>query len=237
MPELSIIRFVLSVLVHAGAVILIFSMYRIPIRKNHMQVAVLSMIMGIVNYAIRYGLDSKLYFPATASAFLIGLMVLRRYPFFYALLMTGIGYFAVGLAEELITFGILSSFGVTLNELLQSPTLLIVSHVCVLMPLLAISYVLRSKEWGFQLIYSRFHGKKWILKGHNFLWATSLVAGMSVLQVTSTRIDVFSFGWFFLILLVLSFSAAVFYTWMENRRVQRDLERMMRSGLESIRKY
>lgn len=236
MTELTL-RFIFTILVHAATVILVFSMYRISTRTNHTQIAILSVMMGGVYYYIRYGLDSNMYFPATMVVFLLGLMVLRNYPFFYALVVSGIGYFVGGLSDELITFGIMSYFGVSLEQLVASPGLYAFSHICAIVLCLGISYVLRRMDWGFLMIQRRFNNKQWILKGHNFVWAVSLIIGLVIIQVTISNIEWFSLHWFFLLALVVSFSVAMVFTYLENRKVYRDLVKMVQEGMDELEIY
>lgn len=231
------VRVFSSIIAHAAAVIFIYAIFKLDIKNNHRQIAILSLVMGGVYYVVRFGMESKLYFPMTAMALILGLMVIRNYPFFFAFIIGGLGYFMVGILDEVITFGIMGSLGMTLQQLIDSTTWYVLSQLLAMIFLIALSGLLVRKKWGFEFIVRRFRNKRWILKPHNFIWAFTMLAGMITIQVTILRVNTYSFPWVFLLVLIVGFIIALIITSRENQKVYKDLKRIVKGVDEDFKLY
>lgn len=226
-----------SILAHAAAVIFIYSIFRMEIKDNHKQIAVLSLIMGGAYYVIRFGFESKMYFPATAAILVLGIMIIRNYPFYYAFIIGGVGYFIAGILDEAITFGLMSGLHITLEEIIDSTGLYVLSQGLAMLFLLGLAALFVKQKWGFVFIYKRFRNRKWILKPHNFIWAGTMLIGMIIMQVTILNVDAYPFNWVFMVVLLLGFAVALVITSRENRKVYKDLKRIVQEGTGDFKLY
>jgi hypothetical protein len=231
------IRVFSSVLAHAAAVVFIYAIFRMEIKDNHRQIAILSLVMAGAYYVIRFGFESKMYFPATAAVLVLGLMVVRNYPFYYAFIIGGLGYLIAGLLDEVITFGLMSGLDITLKQLIDSTGLFVLSQLLAMLFLLGLAVLFVSQKWGFVFIYKRFRNRKWILKPHNFIWAFSMLAGMIIMQVTILKVETSSLNWIFMIVLLVGFTVALLITGRENRKVYNDLKRIVKEGTGDFKLY
>lgn len=231
------IRVFSSVLAHTSAVVFIYAMFRIEIKNNHKQIAILSLVMGSVYYVMRFGFETKLFFPITAMVLVLGIMVMRNYPFYYAFIIGCFGYFIAGMLDEVITFGLMSGMNITLQDLLDSTFLYVLSQCLVIIFLLGISVLFVRQKWGFVFIYKRFRNKRWILKTHNFIWAFSMLAGMVIIQLSIISFNFFSFPWIFFIALIIGFVVALVITERENKKVYSDLKRIVKEGNDDFKIY
>lgn len=231
------LRFIASLIAHAGLATFVYALFRVPIKKNHIQITSLTLIMGVVHFYTRFGLNSKLFFPATVVALLLGLMILRRYPFWYAFIISSSGYFLGMVIDEIITFSLMSGLGIPMDEFIKSSFYYVMTNIAASIVLFIVSALLVKLKWGFTFIYKRFGNTKWILKTHNFVWAFLLVLTLIVIQFSISNLYTFSFHWIFLFALLVIFGASLMVAYKENLKVRKDLERIEKKETDKFEIY
>lgn len=209
-----VIRFLCSVVVHATVVMMTFSFFKIRLVENHKQIAVLSLLIGGANYLVRYQLESMMYLPVSLIVFIMSLMIIRRYPIAYSILVALSGYVIGAFIDELITYQFMIVGNISLQELLDSKLIFIASNAAAAIACTLIALLFRWREWGTSFIVSRFHGK-YALRKNNYIWAIILVAGLLTVQLGITS----SLEIYHVVALSVFCLFAIVFTYRENKKI------------------
>ncbi|WP_438449463.1 hypothetical protein [Gorillibacterium sp. sgz5001074] len=212
-----IVRFICAILIHASVVMMTYAIFKIWIVQNHKQIAILAVLLGSTNYLVRYQLYSKLFLPATLAVFVIALMLLRRYPIAYSILVSLSGYAVIAFIDEFITYMYMRGLDITLDDLLSSEWLFLTSNVTAFVVCVLIAGIFRWRNWGTSFIVSRFHGK-YALRKNNYIWAAALIFGLFSVQLGIQD----SLKSYHVIILTIFMIFGIWYTYAENKKVLRD---------------
>ncbi|MFD0697759.1 hypothetical protein ACFQZT_27155 [Paenibacillus sp. GCM10027628] len=190
-------RMIVSGVSYYAIVVFIFSLFQVPLKKSHvfngknfyedkiydLKLTILVLALTFTNYYTKFVLQSPLFLLMTILVFVSLLVLIRRYPLFYAFIVVATGYIFIVTIDMLISFiGI--SLGLTTNERLTTnlADYTVVNGIYTLL-LFAAAWFLRKRKVNLSFITKRFVGK-YAFNRKNFIWATVLLVGITYLQVS-----------------------------------------------------
>jgi hypothetical protein len=218
-----LIKMMISFYLLFSVVILTFSIFKVPIKNNDKQIAVLSLILGATNFYVKFILNSPLHFIILLSLFLILLVVFRQYPVFYAAIVSVGGLLAASVFDILI-----SVYAIWLNissvDLGQHYVMLNLASATIC---LLFAWIIVKLKLGFSFVKSRFSGK-YSLKIYNFIWAAILLIAVFFVQFVVVKTPILSLHGIFLVGIIIFFLVNIIYAWKQNKKSLAD--RQLDSG-------
>ncbi|MBD0381255.1 hypothetical protein [Paenibacillus sedimenti] len=213
-----LIKLVLSILFVAAFVILNFSIFKIPIKGNDKQIAILALIVGGVNFYFKFVVDSSYFMLIQSITYIILLALMRRYPLLYSLLVCTVGSVISTALDAGVSFGAawlnLSTFDL-MNDNLLHFTLF---HIVQIIIYLLISFLLTKKKIGFSFVYHKFY----VMEKYNVIWMVLLVLVTSGLTFGSLHFNVFSMHGYILLIITAALIGLLIYGFFQNKRSLRD---------------
>lgn len=213
-----LIEMLVNMIFVASMTILNFVIFKMRVKKNYNQIVIISLAVGFVNYYFKFivGEDSS-YFLIQISVNVILLMILRRYPLFYAFLVCAFGSIAISLIDAIVTISALrlnlSSIELMRTDVIHFSTM----HLTTSLIALLIAFILRKTNIGFSFIKDKFSGA-YSLNVINFIWAVILSLSMVVSYFSSKKFDLFSLHTYIIIFISLSLIIGVSYAWWQNKK-------------------
>jgi hypothetical protein len=212
-----LIELVLVILAGGAFVTLNFVIFRIPIKNNDKQIVILALVIGTINFYFKFVIHSDIYMYIQTVAYMITLMILRKYPIFYAFIVCSIGMIVISLLDALLTISALQLKLSTLDQMNSDIVHFTIFHLISPVSYLLVAYILFKYNKGFSFVKRRFIGID-PLKIYNFIWATILIVGTIFLQVSDTKLPKFSLQWYILIGIVILLLLSVTYSFFQNKK-------------------
>jgi hypothetical protein len=212
------IKLLVSIISLSSIVLLTFSIFRIPVKDNDKQIALLGLFLGATNFYFKFVLLSEYSFLVLLFTFFVLIKLFRGYPIFFSLVVCLTGLLGASLVDMVISLvGILTKL--TTTELMQTSSVhylllnIISAIIC-----FSISILLRKLKVGFSFIVSRYHGK-YSLRSYNFIWLGILVIGGIIIQYTVMEKHNFStYGGYLLATLYIVFIVGIAYAAIQNKK-------------------
>jgi hypothetical protein len=208
-----LIKLLLSLFMFTSMTTLCYAIFKIPIKENHRQIAILSLVSGTVNFYLKFIIGSSLFFPAQVIIMIVLLTMLRRYPILYSLFVCGTGSLISGVIDGLLSTIViklhLTSIDLILNNILHFSAM----HLIVSAAYLTIAFILIRFKIGFSFIVKRFSGGKYTLKTSTFVWSGILISGLLVVQISISKVHVF-----IVLIAALILLGSLYYSYLQNRK-------------------
>ncbi|MEY9096302.1 hypothetical protein ABH899_004952 [Paenibacillus sp. RC84] len=217
----NLVLLMIKIMALSSFVILTYKIFRIPIKKNHQSIALTGFILGLVGFYIKNILQSPLYFVYLIVAFAVVLLVTRRYPILYCLLISLTGFASSTIVDSTISYSMLGLNLATINEMKYDFIVNVVLNLTYGFICLLIALVLHKSNLGFSFVVRRFSSTKNILKLNNFLWAILLITGTLLAHIFLVY-ESSSYHTWLLILILIVFSSSIIYAYFENKKVLKD---------------
>lgn len=215
------IKLVLSIITFGAATVLNFAMFKIPIKGNDKQIALLALVIGFISFYTHFVIESPHYFLYQIIGFVIMLMILRRYPIVYSLIVTATGFLATSLIDSAATLLVIQTKMATLDEIIKSLKDYTILHIIVTVIYCAIALLLSKYKIGFSFVVRRFSGLHRI-SAANYVWAVLLITFMLVLTLFTQPAIVNSLKMYMLLLVVVIFVISICYAFKQNKKVVAD---------------
>src|SRR5690625_1045852 len=113
-----LVNYTMTLMTHLADTILAFALFRIKI--NHRIIATISFIWGTFSYYIRFILETPFFPVLNLVCFLILLMIVRKYPFFYAFLVSTLTFVIYNLIETVLAVAMFESGLTSLTQIKES---------------------------------------------------------------------------------------------------------------------
>lgn len=214
-----LVKLLTSIAFAYAVVIFSFTVFKIPIRQNDKQVTILALAFAFSNFYFKIVMESSLFFIFQTIVFVIVLMVLRSYPFLYAMFIGIFNFFVISVLDAIIS--IIGMRTVSSLELMQYDlTHYAAFHLIMTFVLLLISYILAQTKAGFSFIVRRFNGK--MLHVGDYLFGFVLILILILLQVSADKLIMDSLQGVFFIVLILCLIGMLIHTYQKNQKVRKD---------------
>lgn len=213
-----LIKLLLSILMYSSVVMVAFSIFRMTAMDDPKVIAIIGLSVGAANYYFKFIALSHLFLLISLMIFIVLSMILLRIPFLYSALVciTGLIYsFVVDMVVSMIFIGL----HLTTAEELNSPKFLLFTMMYLSFVLInTVTYLLLKRyKIGFVFIARKFHSLN-SLKPHNFLWAALLIIGVAYSQFAIYNMNLPSFHFVMLIVMVLILFIILNYSYRQNKR-------------------
>lgn len=213
------IKLCMSILLVASMVILNFVMFRISIKNNHRQIAILSLVVGATLFYFKFIANSPALMFIMTFIYIIMIIILRRYPFLYALIVGIFASLFVTIADTIVTAPSLSLGLSTYEQMKDNIGHYIFFHLATSFIMLLTAYILYKLNIGFWFVKTRFQGQ---IKVSDIIWSVILVIVLLIIHFTSTNIQEVSHHGIILTLLVLGLIILLCHAYKQNEKVKKD---------------
>lgn len=214
------VQLIVSIFSVAALIMMNFTLFRIPVKGNHMQITVLAVVTGATNFYSKFVLLSDMYMVIQLLVYIITLALVRRYPIVYAAAVCGIGSIVASFCDALPTLAAVH-WGLSDNDKMANNLLhFTVFHFLSAVLYLAIALLVKRRNWGFHFLMKRFDGRH-LLKTRNYVWILVITMGTFVLQLANDRI-IQSPHALILLAVALVFIGSILYAGYQNKKVMRD---------------
>lgn len=216
------IQLLISNLLYFSLVILSFSLFKIPLIEHHRIITLMSLILGTIHFYLRFLIKVPLFGTVVLCWYIVLLMVLKRYPIFYSLIVCGIAFLVVNLIDisvmaTALHFGLVEEDPANLT-LIHWVMLNVVSIVVVSL----ITILLKLYNIGFSFIIKQFSTAQ-VLKQHNFIWASIIVFSVAVSQAFYFVTNVRSYELYILLgVVILALFVILVVAYYKNKKALKD---------------
>ncbi|WP_409346782.1 hypothetical protein [Paenibacillus sp. MBLB4367] len=213
-----LVKIIMSIIMFSSVVALSFSLFRIPIRGNDKQIVLLALIVGSANYYFKFVVNSPTYMIVQLVMYIVILMLFRKYPLLYSVLVCVTGFLVASVMEVIVSVAVIQT-GLSSTYLMQESILHYASMHLLISAINGLaSFLIYRFNIGFSFVVRRFSGKN-ALRGYNFLWAVILVVIMASLQLVSGVFEIEPLYLTAIILLVLGMVISIGYSYIQNQKV------------------
>lgn len=213
------IKLVMSILLITSMIILNFTIFRVSIKQNHRQITLISLIVGATLFYFKFVAQSPAMVVIQTFVYIILLMIMRRYPFRYALIVGVSAMLCLAISDTLITAPAIETGLSSLDEMQNNIRHYILAHAATSLLMVLSAYILHKFRIGFSFVKSRFGGFLTIV---DLVWALILIAIIIVMQFTFENIGTVSQHVIILTLLSLSLIIFLFHAYSQNEKVKKD---------------
>ena len=211
-----IIKFILALFVCGATTISIFSMFKIPIKSNDKQIAIFILVVGFINFYFKFILDSPFVFVYQIISFSILLVILRRYPILYAIIVTVTGFVSLSLIDAVASL-VARSMNISVDQMINDLSTYTILHVVVALIYLLISYLLVKFNIGYSFVKRRFSGKDMKLSNANYIWGIMMILAMIVMTLLSQPKVIYSLNMYIVLLVGIMFISSICYAYVQNK--------------------
>ncbi|EFM10070.1 hypothetical protein PaecuDRAFT_3029 [Paenibacillus curdlanolyticus YK9] len=210
-----IIKFAIALIFCCSMTILIFTMFKVPIKTNDKQITTFTLIIGFVNFYFKFILGSPYGFFYHVISFIILLMILRRYPILYAVIVSATGFICSGLIDAVIS-SVAQLLNVSVEQMINEMPVYIILHVTTTVLYLMVAFMLHKFNIGFSFVKRRFSGKSNISNA-NYLWGAMMIVAMIVMTFLSQPSVINTLNMYIIILVGLLFICSICYAYIQNK--------------------
>ncbi|WP_068775797.1 hypothetical protein [Paenibacillus sp. FJAT-26967] len=188
-----------------------YAIFKIPIRKNIEQILFIGLIVGSTNFIFKVALDNEYFIFAQTLIYIILLVILRKYPIYYAFAVATIGSLIVSFMDAIVTITALqlevSSLESMKDNLAHAISFnLILTAFCILT-----AYIVVKFRISFSFMVSRF-------KSLDIVWNILFVVGNVVLQITAKGLRVNSTPGLLIIFIGVITLVVLIYSYLKNKK-------------------
>lgn len=211
-----VIKFTLGILSVGALTIFVFVMFKLPIKGNDKQIAIISVVLGFVNFYFKDILESSYYYLFQVIAFVLLLIIIRKYPILYALILAITGLIASSFIDTIVTLIGIQLKLATLEQMVTELKSYSVTHLSVTIVYILIALLLSKLGIGFSFVKRRFSGK-YQLSNINFLWAFLLIIAMIIMTVLTQPEVANTLNIYILLLVGVIFIISIWFAFKENK--------------------
>ncbi|WP_143151543.1 MULTISPECIES: hypothetical protein [unclassified Paenibacillus] len=209
----TVFRVVVTILFVSSVVLCSFAIFRMIIVPS--QIFTIAAVVGITNHYFKFVIDSPFSMLAQTIVFTIMVMVTKRYPALYALLVTFTGSIIVSLIDAPVTILAMQTGFAAVEDMRNNLLVFTVLHIITGALLVGISTLLIRLKAGFSFIIRRYEGNS-ILRASNFIWASILLGALLFFQFTYARLPVLSMHGYILMLMAATMLVVLWYAIRQN---------------------
>lgn len=215
------VHLMISMLTFFSLVVITFALFKIPLLEHHRMIATLSLLLGLIHFYTRFIMETQLFGLVGLSFFIVLLMIMKRYPVFYCLIVCGIGFLVVSAIDAVVTLPSIQ-FGLADRELIESslPHFVIINIVATNLALI-IAMLLRYFKLGFSFVIRRYTGNQ-MLKSYNFIWAGIIILSVAITQLSYLVIDESALHFYIFIAIVLGLYITLTVAYRQNKKSLQD---------------
>ncbi|MFD2613319.1 hypothetical protein [Paenibacillus gansuensis] len=215
----SLLKIVTSSIELSTALMLTFSIFRIPLRFNYLKILLIGTCLSVVSFYLRDYVNLRDYAYITVLVCeLILILIVFKLPFLYSLLICIIGFLAGSVIEYGVALAMIgmkiSSFEEIDKQLLHQSLLFIITSLVMLMLHLFLQY----KKLGFMFMLRRFQLQN-ALQGYNFILASILLIAIITLQVVSITIKTLSYHFYVLLMMTILLLIGIVISYKQNKKM------------------
>lgn len=215
------IEIVLSIITIFAYVVPMYALFRIPFVENFKQIAVISIVVGLLNFYLKTVLGSPYYLVAQIGTTTFLILVMRRYPILYAFLVCMTGVLCGALIEGIVTYGVIYFNLTTIREMTDNLLHNAIMRLVVAGLGLLAACLLYKYKIGFVFVDRKFSGKG-SLETYNFIWVALLCLGIIVLQLGVITFNAFTIHGLILTLITFLFVLTIMHAYQQNKRIAKD---------------
>jgi hypothetical protein len=211
------IKFIIGVINACAAVILTFAIFKIPVRSNDKQMALIGLALGATNFYLKFVLQSNVASIVQVLVFIIVLTIVRRYPVLYSTAICVIGSVAYSIVDGVITYIAIKLNYTSITDAVNDITDFVVLHIVVTILYIVIAIVLVKYKFGFSFVRRRFSGI-YSLGTATFVWAALLTLAVATIEGIAQNFEFLSSNSYMLIPAILFLLASIVYAYHQNKK-------------------
>lgn len=215
------VQLLISMFTFFSLVVVTFSLFKIPLLEHHRIISVITLLLGFIHFYTRFVIETELFGLIGLSFFIVLLMVLKRYPIFYSLIVCGIGFLLVAVVDTTITMTAIHFNFIDKQSLENSLVHFVALNLVATCIVLIITFILRFFKIGFSFVIRRYTGQQ-ALKSYNFIWASIIILSIATIQISYLVIDRRSLHLAIFVIIVLSLYTTLTVAYRQNKKSLRD---------------
>jgi hypothetical protein len=212
-----IVEMLMNLIFVASMVILNFAIFKIPVKGNDKQIAVVALVVGLVNFYFKFIVDNPNFLLIQTAVYIILLTSLRMYPIIFAIIVSITGNIAVSLIDAVVTISSIQLHLSTMELMSNNILHFTIMHLITSLGALLIAYFLRRFNVGFSFIKMRFSGKH-SLNTINFIWAGLMALVILALHFSTKSFYKNTLHTYIIIFFVLGLIASLIYAYFQNKK-------------------
>jgi hypothetical protein len=198
-------------------IIMNFAIFKIPIKNNDKQIAIIALVLGTTNFYLKFIADSDQFFLIQTIMYIVMITIMRRYPILYSVAICIIGSILISLIDVVVTLTAIKLNFTTMEQSNNNQTHFIILHTIVTMIYLLIAFISVKYKIGFSFVRLRFSGK-YSIKSTNFIWAGVLILGVAFLQLGSKNEAYYDLNNYLVIFTVCAFLTSIIFAYIQNKK-------------------
>ncbi|MFF2481009.1 hypothetical protein [Paenibacillus sp. NPDC058071] len=211
-----IVKYGITIVFFGALTCLIFALFKLPIKHNDKQIALFAVIVGSISFYFKYIVESPYVFAYQVITFVILLIVLRRYPVLYAIIVASSGFVAVSLVDGTVTLTLQALNLFNSGQLAHDLRVYSLLHITITIMYMLITYALLKLDIGFSFVKRRFSGKHQ-LSNINYVWSFLLIASMLFMTVLTQPAVIESLNLYIILLVTILFLGSTRYAYKQNK--------------------
>jgi hypothetical protein len=211
------VKFLLGIINACAAVILTFSIFKIPIKGNDKQIAVIGVIVGLTTFYLKFIVVSSVFQIVQIVVFTLIVAIIRRYPLLYSAAVCIIGSIAYSVIDGLVTYSSIELNLTTMDRALNNQIHYVYLHIVVTLLYILVAWLLCRFKLGFSFVVRRFSGR-YSLSSATFVWAALLAIAVTVLQISSQNFTLLSLNTYLLVIAVVALITSIVYAYFQNKK-------------------
>jgi hypothetical protein len=216
----TLIKLIISISFVFTIIILNFTIFRIPIKNNDREIALLALAVGSTNFYFKFVLAVPYFMLIQTFVYMILLMVLRRYPILYSFIVSIVGSLCVSIIDGLITIAALQTGISDLDLMANDIRHYIYFHLFTMSVLLLASLAVYKLNIGFSFVIRRFKDKR--IKLSDIIWGITLAMTILILQFGTQHLKFLSFHGVIITLLTAALISVMVHAYIQNSKVKKD---------------
>jgi hypothetical protein len=215
------IKLLISLITFGSIMILVFTIFRIPIKANDKQIAILALVVGTTNFYFKFVVDSPYFLLEQIVVWIVLLTILRSYSIFFSVIVCITGAIFVTIIETTVTLSAIGLKLSTMEQINNNSTHYIALHLAVTVAYLFISFFLAKFKVGFSFVRARFAGNP-ALKTYNFVWAAVLIFAVTTIQMFANSYTAKSYNIYLIIIMSILMFVALYNAFVKNKESIKD---------------
>jgi hypothetical protein len=216
----TLVKLVVSIGFVLSIVLLNFTIFRIPIKHNDKQIVSIALIVGFANFYFKHVLAVPYFMLIQMFVYMIMLMVLRRYPLLYSLIVSVVGSLCVSIFDVIVTILALRYGVSSIEQMSNYLPHFVLLHAITMALLLVSALIIHKLDLRFSFVIRRFKNKS--LNSADVIWGVCLIAAVTILQFASLNISLLSRHGIIIALVSGSLVATLIHAYRQNKKVKID---------------
>jgi hypothetical protein len=215
------IKLLLALITFGSIMILVFTIFRIPIKANDKQIAILALLVGTTNFYFKFVVESPYFLLEQMVVWIVLITILRNYPIFYSVIVCITSAIFVTIIDTAVTLSAIGLKLSTMEQINNDSIHYIALHLSVTVVNLFISFFLKKLNIGFSFVRVRFSGNS-TLKTYNFVWAAVLIIVVTAIQMFVNSYTAKSYNIYLIIIMSIFMIVAIYNAFVKNKESIKD---------------